>query len=209
MRTGQPPALVGALGLLERAVAYTRMSLGGIRPDLLDLPTPCADWDLRALLRHMDDSLAALHEAGAAGRVSLAAPPGSGHDVLGSIRDRACTLLGAWTHNAGADLVTVAGSPVSAAVLAAAGALEITVHGWDVAATCGRRHRIPPALAEELLELVDLLVAPADRPQRFGPVLPVAADAPSDARLLAAVGRSHSAPVPSPDRRRTTTSGVE
>src|SRR5690349_23901912 len=49
-------------GLLERAIGYTLGSLLLVTPAAMTRPTPCADWDLGALLRHMDDSLAALHE---------------------------------------------------------------------------------------------------------------------------------------------------
>lgn len=195
MRTVRPPALVGALGLLERAVGYSRVALTGVRPGLLGRPTPCTAWDLRALLAHMDDSLAALHEAGEGGAVTLAPAPAPGLPIVTSLRTRACDLLGAWTSDGGVELVRVAGSPLSAAVLAAAGALEIAVHGWDVAVACGLDHPLPAPLAAELLDLVDLLVAPGDRPRRFAAPLSAPPGAGDDVALLAALGRRPPVPV--------------
>jgi uncharacterized protein (TIGR03086 family) len=194
MYARQELALIGALGLLERAVGYARSSLHLVTPADLTSPTPCSEWDLRALLGHMSDSLTALHEAAVFGQVGLEAaedhPDGDGDaDIVATIRGKACALLGAWTHNDGADLISIAGSPLTAGVLASTGALEIAVHGWDVAQACRRPHPIPPPLAEELLELVPFLVSQQDRPARFAARVELPATAPKDGQLLAALGR--------------------
>ena len=39
-------ALSGAVELLDRSLAYTRVMLADVRPDLMDRPTPCTGWDL-------------------------------------------------------------------------------------------------------------------------------------------------------------------
>jgi uncharacterized protein (TIGR03086 family) len=201
MAAAPAPAWTGALGLLERAVGYTRVSLHAIAPADLKRPTPCAGWDLGALLRHMSDSLAALREAADLGEVRLCADVPAdpvAHaamarcpdaDLVGRIRDQACWLLGAWTKHDGAQLVRIAGSPMTAAVLASTGALEITVHGWDVAQACGRFHPLPPLLAAELFDLVPLLVRDADRPGRFAAAIRLDSSASVSDRLLAVLGR--------------------
>src|SRR5215469_17996781 len=61
--------------LLGQAVAYALENVAAITPDLLARPTPCRGWDLRMLLWHSCESLTALHEGLAAGRVSLVAGP--------------------------------------------------------------------------------------------------------------------------------------
>lgn len=187
-----PAPLIGGIGLLERAIGYTLGSLLLITPDAMARPSPCVGWDLRALLRHMNDSLKALHEAGDAGRVELSSADSYGDpeaDPVMTLRNRACTMLGAWTNADGRDWVTIEGCPVTGGVVTATGALEITVHGWDVAQAVGQPRPIPPALAEELLPLASLLVTDADRPGRFAAPLQVSpAAAPAD-RLLAYLGR--------------------
>jgi uncharacterized protein (TIGR03086 family) len=187
----QAPALIGASGLLERAVGYARLGLSGVTAADLARGTPCHEWDLRALLEHLSDSLAALCEAAAVGRVELrpSAEPGSDTEIVTAIRQQASALLGAWTGRAAAGPVSVAGCPLPAAVLAATGALEIAVHGWDIAQACLRTLPLPPLLAEELLELVPLLITGADRPVRFAAPVDVPASASPAQRLLAAVGR--------------------
>lgn len=191
-RATAPPQ--SGLALLERAVGYTLGSLGLVTPAAMSRPTPCRDWDLTDLLRHMEDGLAALEEAADLAAVDLDGPehawePAAGSDLVVRLRDRACRLLGAWTRADGRRAVTVGGRPLPASVLTCTGALEIAVHGWDVAAACGRRRPIPPAMAAELLVIAPLLVSDADRGVRFAwPVDPPAGSGPSD-QLIAYLGR--------------------
>jgi uncharacterized protein (TIGR03086 family) len=189
-RATPPPA---GVALLERAVAYTLGSLHLVTTATMSRPSPCRGWDLRALLWHMDDALVALQEAADLADVGLDRPHGDsgqagGPDPVARVRDRACSLLGAWT-SAGRRVVSIGGRPLPASVLTSAGALEIAVHGWDVAEACGRRRPIPPALAGELLVIAPLLVTDADRPVRFAaPVDLPSSGSPSD-QLIAYLGR--------------------
>jgi uncharacterized protein (TIGR03086 family) len=186
-------ALAGAVGLLERALSYALGSLHLVTPAALRRPTPCAGWDLRGLLAHLDDSLLALHEAAAAGRVG---PDGGRRtatpvaDPVAAVRGRATRTLGAWTGaDGGHPVVTVDGSPLTAVLVASTGAIEVAVHGWDIARSCGRDHPIPAALAADLLDLSPLFVTAADRSARFAaPVAVPPASGPGD-RLVAFLGR--------------------
>lgn len=65
-------SLIGGVGLLERAIAYTLGSLQLVTPDALARASPCRGWDLSALLRHLNDSLEVMHEAVDVGHVDLA-----------------------------------------------------------------------------------------------------------------------------------------
>ncbi len=187
-------ALTGGIALLERAISYTLGSLHDVSREDLPRATPCADWNLHALLGHMDDSLAALHEA-AAGWVDLESTTGqhgTASDPVGIVRDRARRVLGAWNSTRDEHLVLVADCPITMEVVASAGALEIAVHGWDVARACGRDRPLPPPLAEQMLELSAVLVTDADRPARFATPHDVPSGATVGDRLLAYLGRSPS-----------------
>lgn len=185
-------ALIGGIVLLERALNYTLGSLRIVTPAAMSQPTCCQGWDLRALLAHLNDSLVALDEAVGLGQVPLR---GSGDlidpddDPVGSLRSRACRLLGAWVATDGDHPVLVAGLPLSAEIVAGTGAVEVAVHGWDVAQACGWRRPIPPSLAAELLDLLPLLVTEADRPSRFAAPVRVHPWAGPGDRLLAYLGR--------------------
>lgn len=185
---GPPTALAAGVAVLERAISYTLGSLALVTPPLLTRPTPCAHWDLGELLHHLNDSMTALQEAAECGRVTITSGPDGG-SVIPETKHRAVRLLGAWTNASDATTVRVAAAPLSAPVVAGAGALEVAVHGWDVAQSCGVPHPLPEDLADELLDLAVLLVRTPDRPGRFARPLPTTGHAPPSTRLLAFLGR--------------------
>ncbi len=181
--------LLGGVGLLARAVDHALACLDAADGADLSRPTPCADWDLRALLDHVNDSLLALHEAAALGRVFPETGDYTGRDPIALLRDRATRLVGAWTPPAPRREVALGELELTSAIVATTGALEVAVHGWDVARACGADGTVPDELAEEMLDLVSLLVTAEDRPARFAaPVVTPFWAAPGD-RLVALLGR--------------------
>jgi uncharacterized protein (TIGR03086 family) len=195
-----PESAPGAGVLLVDAVSYALGNVAGVTRDLLAQPTPCRGWDLRTLLRHGCESLAALDEGFASGCVRLTADNDSTHaECMDANKPaelfaaRACALLDSW---AAADwpAVAVGGWPLATEVVAAAGALEIAVHGWDIAQASGSRLPIPPLLAVSLLDLAPLLITGTDRAPLFAAPLfaapiPVACDASASDKLTAFLGR--------------------
>ena len=186
--------------LLEPSVNYALGVALAATPDLLSRPTPCRDWDLRMLLRHACESLAAFGECIEAGRVGLdpAAEEGDlAADPARGFRDRAGQLLDAWTgpgHQR--QVIDIAGCPLAAGVMAATAALEVAVHGWDISRACGQHQPIPRALATALLAVARVLVPAGRHPLFAAPVAVAATAGPSD-RLAAFLGRSPGiAPMP-------------
>ena len=183
--------------LLEPSIGYTLGLVLAVTPELLSRPTPCPEWDLRMLLRHASESLAAFGEGIEAGRISLnpAAEDGDlAADPARAFRDRACQLLDAWTSPSyQRKVIEIAGCPLAASVIAATAALEIAVHGWDISRACGQRQPMPRALATGLLVIAPVLVPRTGRPPLFAaPVTTGATADPSD-RLAAFLGRSPAA----------------
>ena len=187
------PGLDGAVELLDRSLAYTRVALASVSDDRLCDPTPCAGWDLARLLQHMEDSLDAFGE-GATGTVALTGPgagPVPAAVRTGSLQQKACALLGAWSRPP--TCVRVGPYVVDTALVAEVAALEIAVHGWDVAQALGLDHPLPDALAGRLLPVAASLVSDQDRGRRFGPARPVLAVSEAT-RLLGFLGRNLTGP---------------
>jgi uncharacterized protein (TIGR03086 family) len=191
--------------LLEPSISYALGAVVAVTPELLSRRTPCGKWDLRMLLRHACESLAAFGEGIEAGRVGL--DPAAEDGVLAAdparaFRDRAGQLLDAWTgpgHQR--QVVEIAGCPLAASVMAAAAALEVAVHGWDISRACGQRQPIPRALATDLLAIAPVLVPRTGRHPLFAAPVTVAATAGPSDRLAAFLGRSPGiAPMPPTDR---------
>lgn len=186
MTTAPAPGLTQAVELLDRALAYTRVALADVGPGNLSAPTPCAGWTLARLLAHMEDALDAFTEA-ASGQVDVAAIPPAGDPVV-ALRDKACALLGAWARPV-PSTVAVGDLLVGAPLLVETAALEITVHGWDVAQATGRRTPVPAELARRLRPVAERVVQPPDRGSRFAPALdPRPGAGPADS-LMAFLGR--------------------
>jgi uncharacterized protein (TIGR03086 family) len=200
---GVPAWPAGGAGLLERSLAYALGSVAAVTPVLLPRPTPCGEWDLRRLLHHLNDALAALHEAAVGRHVALDLADGGDltADPVRVFRERAARLLGAWTGALGDDCVVVVEDlPLTAGMVAGTGAIELAVHGWDVARACGRRRPIPDALAVELLALCPLLVPARVRAPLFAARVAVAPSASPSDRLVALLGRDPAASVAAPSR---------
>jgi len=183
------PLLSGGVGLLERAIGYALGCLRLVTPAALSQPTPCRGWDLETLLHHMNDSLAALHEAVDSGQIAMEPSAGvPSADLVAVLKERACRLLGACV-NGERERVSIADRELTGLIVTSAGALEIAVHGWDVARACGADRPIPDQLATRLMHLSLLFVPPQDRPGRFAPPVTPEKDAGASGELLAFLGR--------------------
>jgi uncharacterized protein (TIGR03086 family) len=74
-------------------------------------------------------------------------------------------------------------------MVAVTGAIEITVHGWDIAVACGRTRPVPPGLATVLLTAAQLLVPPDTRPGLFADPVALPGPASPGDQLVAFLGR--------------------
>jgi uncharacterized protein (TIGR03086 family) len=145
-----------------------------------------------ALLGHVSDSADALQEAISAGRVGGAGTPREA-DPVQQVRGRLAALLAATAASAAASPpsrpVAIGDRELTASMAILAGAMEMAVHGWDIAAACGDARPVPPDLAAVLLATAPLLVTAEIRPGLFaGPVSLPRPTSPGD-ELVAFLGR--------------------
>ena len=189
MSTTSPPRSVA---VLDSAVTWTHSCLQLARTSSLSLPTPCVGWDLGQLLVHMDESLVAIAEAAELGQVSVdpQPPPRDSGQLVDRIVQRACRTRAAWQERITSAPVGVGDLALGRDTVALVGALEIAVHGWDVARATGQARRLPEDLAARLYDVALAVVTPDERGRRFAPAVPVPTSAPMSTRLLAHLGRT-------------------
>ena len=189
--------------MLDSAVTWARSCLQRARTFPLSLATPCEDWDLGDLLVHMDDSLVAMAEAAELGYVKLDPQPLTSDpgQLVDLIVQRACRTRAAWQERLTSAPMAVGDLALGRDTIALVGALEIAVHGWDVARATGQNRSLPEDLAVRLYDVALAVVTPEERGQRFGPVVPAPASAPMGTRLLAHLGRAEVQPSSQPPRR--------
>ena len=188
MSTASPPRSVA---LLDSAVTWTYSCLQQARTTSLTVPTPCSRWDLGQLLLHMEDSLIAIGEAAELGSVEIAEAPehADPHEVIDRIIQRACTTQAAWRRRLTSAPIRVGDLDLGRDTLALVGALEIAVHGWDVAQATGDGRSLPEDLAVRLYDVALAVTDPDERGPRFGPPVPVARHASTGTHLLGLLGR--------------------
>ena len=185
MSISSPPRPVA---VLDSAVTWTSDCLQLARSSPLDVPTPCADWDLGQLLTHMEDSLVAFEEAAEHGRVREVVLGGKGPSVDRVIR-LGCSMRAAWHARLTSAPISICDLALGRDTTVLVGALEIAVHGWDVARATGQDRRIPEDLAVRLYDVALAVVTRGERGTRFAPAVEVPPSAPTSTRLLAHLGR--------------------
>ena len=185
--------------LLDAAVSYALAGAAIATPAQLSRPTPCTSWDLQTLLDHLSDSIGELTDLiGNAGTAAPAAPPGPWPegDPTARLRGQAARLRAACAApRAATRLVAIGDREITASMVALTGAIEITVHGWDIFSACGTYRAVPPGLASALLPAAALLATPRTRPGLFAdPVRLPGPSCPGD-QLVAFLGRQPHSPA--------------
>ncbi|MGH3775814.1 MAG: TIGR03086 family metal-binding protein [Pseudonocardiaceae bacterium] len=176
-----------AMGEFDRRVR-------AVRPDQWRDPTPCTEWDVRALVDHLvveqlwapllldgatiegvgdrfdgdqlgGDPVAAWESAAAAAREAFAAP--------GALRRSVALSYGHRPADEYCHEMT----------------MDLTVHAWDLARAIGADERLDEDLVRDVLGFIEPRVEELVGTGLFAPPVAVGEDADAQARLLALLGR--------------------
>lgn len=181
--------------LHDRALDETAHLVDGVRPDQMGLPTPCTDWDVRALLTHLvggnvrwaalpqDEPLQRGPTQGSGPRSSLL-----GDDPAGAYRRSAAELKAAWQDPALLERpfeMPIGVLPGRAAVNLHL--VETVIHAWDLARATGQQPTFDPDVVRAAASF-----AHSNRPPgtSFAAPVTVADDLPEIDRLAAFLGRT-------------------
>jgi uncharacterized protein (TIGR03086 family) len=180
---------------MASAAAETARIVGGVSAGQLADPTPCTDWDVRALLNHIILWTAYSAEQRAYGgsvaedlmSKDFAAEPGFADDYAAQVGK----AVAAWSDPAAWEReLDVMGSATPAADIAGLLIAETALHGWDLAVATGQEYHCDDATAAVVLGVVEAQAELFRQYQGFADPVPVSGDAPAFDRALALSGRT-------------------
>lgn len=176
-----------------RAAALFGEVLQQVGDDQWAQPTPCEEWDVRAVSAHVvvgDSQVPAIVNGGGADLVAYTNPSILGPNPLATWRG---TVLAAFEAlRAVGDLSIERPHPLGMMPLAQVVSYRITdalVHAWDIGQAIGVESELPDELAEHCLDFWFPVATQLERSGYFAAPSEPASDATPGERLLALLGR--------------------
>jgi uncharacterized protein (TIGR03086 family) len=172
-----------SVAVLCRARVQAGDVLAAIKPDQLSLPTPCQDWDVEHLIRHLLADCANFVTMMKGDEPDWSAePPPLPEDWAAAFRSAADDLIHLWHAREGDD-----GPPADMQTG------EFAVHTWDLVRAVTSPVQLDPEAAERGLGFMSSALKPEMRGEAFGPEVSAPADGPAHDRLAAFAGRDPAA----------------
>lgn len=179
---------------LDAAYQHAGTVVAGVSTEQLAQASPCAEWDVRAVLDHM---LGATWMFTLVNRGEAVGEEGDdlvGTDPRGALANAAAANMASWRAPGAFDgdrAYPFGTFPAPAAALL--NLEEVVVHTWDIAEGTGQDTTIEPAIAEIVCGFLGEIPLDAYREHgAFGSEVAVASDASVERRLLALLGRTPS-----------------
>ncbi|MFI8425607.1 TIGR03086 family metal-binding protein [Streptomyces sp. NPDC085479] len=180
-----------SLGVLLRAASDRAVPLvAGTDDASLGAPTPCAEYDVRALLNHLFSvvvnfqALAAKEGADFSETPDRVAEPGWRERFAAETGK----LVEAWAAP-GAEEGTSGAMGLPARTVGSMVLLDLTVHAWDLARATGREFEPDPEVVAGLVDEVEGMAPMARKMNVFGDAVELPPGASTFERLLATTGR--------------------
>ncbi|MDP9794442.1 uncharacterized protein (TIGR03086 family) [Catenuloplanes nepalensis] len=180
--------------VLRRAFTDTAAVVHGVAPEQLGLPTPCADWDVRALTNHLLQVAAALSRAGQ--RLPVPAELW-GQDLMTAdgpgdrFDDDRRSALEAWSEPSAWDgTINLGGMAMPARMTVSMLVSDLAIHGWDLAQATGQPYACDPAVAAVTREFMAGSAARGREMGIYAAARPVADGADAFEEALALSGRA-------------------
>ncbi|MDV9191872.1 TIGR03086 family metal-binding protein [Streptomyces sp. SR27] len=192
--TPKTPPADGArlpIGDLLRSAAADAAPLVRDTPDTsFGAPTPCAEYDVRALLNHLFAVVVNFQDLAAKRSADFSDTPDrlAEADWRGRFENETGKLAEAWSAP-GAEEGTSGSLGLPARTVGSMVLLDLTVHAWDLARATGRTFEPDPAVVAGLAEEVERMAPMARQAGVFGEAAEQPADATAFERLLATTGR--------------------
>ena len=175
----------------ENAIEQTRSIVHGTSPADFDYPTPCPEWNARALVNHIIGVVKIASDAATTGEgdISILEQDNIGADHAASYDAAARTAVDGWKQRGtdGSVKMFIGEMPVPVALHIVTS--DVIVHGWDLARATGQTIDWNQTIAEDRLATAKQMLKPEMRGDFFGPEVPAPAGADSMTQLVAFFGR--------------------
>ncbi|MFI6095224.1 TIGR03086 family metal-binding protein [Lentzea sp. NPDC051213] len=173
--------------LLDRARDHALPVIENIADDDLTRPTPCSDYDVRALLDHLLHVVVEFQKLAAKQDADFSHTP-SYPDWRAQYPGETAKLVEAWAQP-GADEGIAGSMKMPATVVGGLVLLDLTVHAWDLAQATGQSFEPDPEVFTEVSNLVTQMGPMAIEMNVFKEPVEAPQDASAFEELLAATGR--------------------
>jgi uncharacterized protein (TIGR03086 family) len=172
------------MSLYRRASSWSAEKVAGAAGNL-DAPTPCDQWDVRALLSHMIQTQQFFSGSAQGKEVTLSPDPPNlvGDDPVGNFERAREEVIDVFSEPG---VVEKTGPSLSIAFS------DVLLHGWDVARATGQDESMPDGLAQAAYDTVHGRFTDEQRKGVFKPEVRVGEDASPQDKLLAYTGRDPS-----------------
>jgi uncharacterized protein (TIGR03086 family) len=181
--------------LHAQALDATGRIVRGIPADRWHSATPCVGWDARALVNHLVSGNLWAAELAAGGTIE-----GVGSRLDGDLLGDDPAAAYAQSAEAAAEVFRRPGAldapcavsygPIPGAVYAGHRFLDVLVHGWDLAMASGQDYALDPQLMQACRQIIEPQLEAFRSAGALGPEVTVPADASTQTRFLALLGRT-------------------
>ncbi|MFE3328642.1 TIGR03086 family metal-binding protein [Streptomyces sp. NPDC059176] len=175
--------------LLDATTARALPVVRAVTPDQLTAPTPCADYDVRALVNHLLQVIVNFRALAAKQDADFSTTPDlTTGDWQGAFEEEAARLAKAWAEPGAEDGTSGSlGFPARTVGHMVLG--DLTVHAWDLARATGQAYDPDPDVVTELDRALTEMAPTARAWGAFGEPVSLPEDAPAFHRVLATTGR--------------------
>jgi uncharacterized protein (TIGR03086 family) len=184
--------------MIQRVLDETRRVVDGIEPSQLSAPTPCSEWDVRALVNHITGGATMFAVCVEEGSIAderlmeLIAGDNLGDDFKGAFDAAAAHAVAAFEAPGAADkMVKLPFGEMPAGVAMNLAIFDVTVHALDLATATGQSTDLDPEVLATALAIGQLGISPDMRGTGlFDAEVAVPDSAPLPDRILAFAGRA-------------------
>jgi uncharacterized protein (TIGR03086 family) len=176
----------------QKSANATATIARGIRPEQLDNPTPCDEWNVQDLINHLTGSLDYFKARGL-GEDSgppQSAPPTPYDETIKRLEAAAMATAAAWRRPGALEQTIKTGAgEMPGSAMANLALSEMLTHTWDLARATGQRLSADDVDVNGVLAGMKQSLKPEARKPGFAPELQAPQEAPPIDRLAAFLGR--------------------